>query len=292
MTKENKNAPQNPEQWITTGETVKAKPAEISAVNRMISGQVNKALEGDDMAELDKIVFEVVDNVDDSKPMKKLREYWKHVPQMVRWAILHVPGTVPEPFIQVCRNLMFCGFLPYHEDPAMNKEYMRHKDSYDKTFIKWALKIGKYFVPELVAVEQSMKPIYPIIDKYNDYRRRIREHLIDRRGSDGESGSGGGGSGGESGESGGESGESGKGTKYISVDTDLTDEDLPKPGRTYGGRGRVGEQGSKYISPDTDLSDEDVPRPGRTYGVRGVKGAAEEKPPQKGRITKYISDSE
>ncbi len=231
MPKNPNNTPAAPDRLVSiTNQPAEKQSVVIDAVTQKILEQISKALEAADLEEVEKLVFKVIDKVDESAPMNKLRQYWRHVPHFVRWAIIHVPGTVPNPILQTCSTLMSCGFLPYEDDPQMNDEYHKHKDNYDQTLLKWGVKIGKYILPELAELEIALQAVYPVMTKISDYKSKIRAHLTNKHTRQLQSGGataaipGGSASG---------SSPTSRGTKYISVDTDLTEEDLPIYGRPY-----------------------------------------------------------
>jgi hypothetical protein len=103
------------------------------------------------------------------------------MPNAVRWCIMHVPNSVPALFLHTTKQLVYCGFLPYMDDPAENEEFTKNSEKYQKMFLEWSVKIGKYFLPELEAVDLLLGPIGKIIDVQDNLKGEIRRHLSQKR---------------------------------------------------------------------------------------------------------------
>ena len=200
---------------------------DIDAIVIRIISRINEVLSSGDIEELKKVVLIAADYVDESGAMNKIRAIWEYVPPFIRWAIIHKPSSVlPDPFTETVKNLIFCGFLPYKEDPGMNEEYLKHKDHYDQQYAKWALKLLKIIMPELVILDKLMAPINQVLEKQAEFRIMIRHHLSGKQKSARE---GGGRKPGDPGEN----VEPNDDNDFIRENPDLTEEDMIYPGPTY-----------------------------------------------------------
>jgi hypothetical protein len=151
-------------------------PEQIEAVANEIATEVEGVVNNKDAQS---VVLKVVDCIDDSTIMKKIREQWN---QNVPWYVkFYISLQEANPIMIVPYQLMNCGFLPYDPDPQKSEEFMSKRDHYMKEALNWFVTIGAIFKSELKVLKLLMGPINRFIDVKHKSYKIIRTHLNKKR---------------------------------------------------------------------------------------------------------------
>lgn len=120
-----------------------------------------------------------VDKVDQNSVLEKARHYWDEMPHAVQWAMLNLPIGLMGVQGPMLKMMVSTGLLTYKG--ALTEKDMKEMDEWDRIKFEWSVKIGKYFIPELKAVELLMEPILAIKKTTNEIFEDVRFHLKESR---------------------------------------------------------------------------------------------------------------
>jgi len=119
-------------------------------------------------------------SVDKSAPIRHFRTFWNKLPQLAQWAIMH--GT-KGPMMMSSNNgpielMIKNGFINYKGHLNENGEIMEEKiqamGGMNKYLLKYGVKIGKYFVPELKEVEPFVEPMLKLQNLGDKTMEKVR----------------------------------------------------------------------------------------------------------------------
>lgn len=128
--------------------------------------------------------------VDASKPMTAFRNFWQGgegregLPPLAKWSIMKTVRAQLSGSVALDTMVKF-GFINYDahldENGQVNEEKVRKMGGMNKYLLKYGVKFGKYFVPELAAIEPYVAPLLKlqeiggtILDKTRPAMREAR----------------------------------------------------------------------------------------------------------------------
>jgi hypothetical protein len=119
-------------------------------------------------------LYPLVEKVDENSVVQKAREFWNLMPHAAQWAFIYLPTN---PYAEVAKAMIQTGLIEYKG--AVSDKDLKHMNEWDSMKLEWGVKIGKFFIPELEAVEPFIKPILEIKNirdqVFEDVRYHIRE---------------------------------------------------------------------------------------------------------------------
>lgn len=129
-----------------------------------------------------KSLTELLETVDQSFPMRHFRTFWNSLPHLAQWGLMHgtkgpniFSGSGP------IQTLIKFGFIDYKGHMNENGQIMEEKitamGGWDKFMLKYGIKIGKYFVPELAPVEPFVEPLLKLNNIADKTMSQSREYL-------------------------------------------------------------------------------------------------------------------
>lgn len=109
--------------------------------------------------------------IDQSAPFRYFRKFWDRLPKLAQFALMH---TTKGPFIMSSNGpiqiMMKFGLINYkghlNEKGEVMDEKIQEMGGSSKLLKKYGVKIGKYFIPELRAVE-------PMVEQIAVYEERL-----------------------------------------------------------------------------------------------------------------------
>lgn len=120
------------------------------------------------------LLYPLVEKVDENSVVRKAREFWNSMPHAAQWAFIYLPTN---PYAEVAKAMIQTGLIEYKG--AVSDKDLKHMNEWDSMKLEWGVKIGKFFIPELEAVEPFIKPILEIKNirdqVFEDVRYHIRE---------------------------------------------------------------------------------------------------------------------
>jgi len=123
-------------------------------------------------------LFKLADKADENAALVKVREFWNEMPHAAQWAILHMPGVV-NVHSDILKMMIKLGLIEYKG--AKSEKDIQNMSKWEDIKLEWTVKIGKYFIPELKAVEALLKPAMEIKGVQNELLTDVRFHLKETR---------------------------------------------------------------------------------------------------------------
>ncbi len=118
--------------------------------------------------------------VDSSAPIRHFRKFWDKLPHLAQWATMHISkgflvmSSTHGPIELMIKN----GFIVYkghlNENGQIMEEKIQALGGMDKYMLKYGVKIGKYFAPELAAVEPFIDPLLKLQDVGDKTMEKVR----------------------------------------------------------------------------------------------------------------------
>lgn len=126
-----------------------------------------------------KKIKETMIDIDSSLPIRHFRKYWNKLPHTAQWALLHLSkGSLVSLSGGPIHLLIKFGFITYkghlNENGQIMEEKIQAMGGLDKYMLKYGVKIGKYFVPELAAVEPFVEPLIKLQNISDKTLNRVR----------------------------------------------------------------------------------------------------------------------
>jgi hypothetical protein len=129
-----------------------------------------------------KSLTELMEKVDQCGPMRHFRSFWNGLSHLAQWGLMH--GTKgPNIFSGrgPIQTLIKFGFIDYKGHLNENGEIMEEKivamGGWDKFFLKYGIKFGKYFFPELTVVEPFVGPLTKLDNIADNTLFQSRQYL-------------------------------------------------------------------------------------------------------------------
>ncbi len=127
-------------------------------------------------------VYRILDTVDENY-METMRSLWAKAPDEFKWAVVYLPAIFKANpallHLMPLHLLARCGLLEYPEKSLKNSA------SLEKKAVKYGIKIGKLFKPELAALEPLIAPIQKVLDLEEKFFADMRAHLSTKKGGRG-----------------------------------------------------------------------------------------------------------
>jgi len=124
-------------------------------------------------------LFMLADKADENAALVKVREFWNEMPHAAQWAILYMPGGVVNVHSDLLKMMIKLGLIEYKG--AKTEKDIRNMSKWEDIKLEWTVRIGKYFIPELKAVEALLKPAMEIKGVQNELLTDVRFHLKETR---------------------------------------------------------------------------------------------------------------
>lgn len=126
-----------------------------------------------------KKIKETLIDLDSSIPMRHFRKYWDKLPHTAQWALMHLSkGSIVSLTGGPIHLLIKFGFINYkghlNENGQIMEEKIQAMGGLDKYMLKYGVKIGKYFVPELAGVEPFVDPLIKLQNISDKTLNRVR----------------------------------------------------------------------------------------------------------------------
>lgn len=122
------------------------------------------------------LLYPLVEKVDENSVVQKAREFWDSMPHAAQWAFIYLPTN---PYAEVAKAMIQTGLIEYKG--AVNDKDLKRMNEWDNMKLEWGVKIGKFFIPELKAVEPYIKPILEIKNIRDQVFEDVRYHLREVR---------------------------------------------------------------------------------------------------------------
>ena len=131
-------------------------------------------------------IGKVLSYFDTSLPMRKFRDWWEQRDHLTQWALMY--GTTPPQTWMFnagpIQALVKFGFIKYKGHYNENEEKMEAEidkmGGMPNFLLKYGVKFGKYFIPELAGMEPFVEPLMKVQGMENkairNIRRSIRRH--------------------------------------------------------------------------------------------------------------------
>lgn len=129
----------------------------------------------------------IMDEVDHSKVLTFFRnKMWDKIPYIGQAGLMHLTqgpliGTSHGPL----QTMVKFGLITYkgtlNEDGKIIQEKIEAMGGLDKYLLKYGVSLGKYFIPELAAIEPLIGPLTKLQSIGDKNISRVRHHLIQRR---------------------------------------------------------------------------------------------------------------
>jgi hypothetical protein len=131
-------------------------------------------------------ITKVLSQIDNSTAMNGFRKAWNKLPRLAQWAVMRMgtPGNVFSshgPF----HMLIKFGFIEYkghlNENGQINDEKIQAMGGMEKYLLKYGVKFGKYFFPELAPIEPYIDPLIKLSTIQDNWLTKIRHNLREVR---------------------------------------------------------------------------------------------------------------
>lgn len=136
-----------------------------------------KLLERAQQEDVRTIIHSAVEKIDASPKIDKIRRFWDSMPHAAQWAIMHLHSPIPNVVIPtgIFQALVQIGVLKYKG--AETDDELDEINKWNSLKIKWGMKIGAVFIPELRAVMPLLKPILEVKEAHDKILADARSHL-------------------------------------------------------------------------------------------------------------------
>ncbi|MCC6643253.1 hypothetical protein IT411_00730 [Candidatus Peregrinibacteria bacterium] len=131
---------------------------------------------------------DVLHKIDQTSVMRHLRKTWDRLSQAAQWAIMHFskgPGVASS--TGPIHLLVRLGFINYKghldEKGKVMEEKVQKMGGTDRYLLKYGVKIGKYFFPELRSIEPLVEPLLKVSKSTDKALSTVRGNLLSRRSS-------------------------------------------------------------------------------------------------------------
>ncbi|MCC7196883.1 hypothetical protein IT413_01665 [Candidatus Peregrinibacteria bacterium] len=122
------------------------------------------------------VLYPIVEGIDQNSFVQKARDFWNTMPYAAQWAFINIPTN---PYAEVAKAMIQTGLIEYKG--ATNDSELKQMTEWENIKLEWGVKIGKFFAPELAAVEPYIKPILEIKNIRDQVFEDIRYHLREVR---------------------------------------------------------------------------------------------------------------
>lgn len=129
------------------------------------------------------VLYPVVEKIDDNIVIQKARDFWNTMPYAAQFAFIYLPTN---PVAEVAKAMIQTGLIEYkgaaNDNTGITEDKkLKQMNEWENMKLEWGVKIGKFFVPELKAVEPLIEPILAIKNVRDQVFEDVRYHLREVR---------------------------------------------------------------------------------------------------------------